>query len=88
MAELRKRKLFEMVGLKETAQFRFQQPLEAYIESFQARNGFSRDRLNSDEGAEFDRLLREVVTSHSPEGTVSLQLLTRVVWGKPQGRLS
>jgi SAM-dependent methyltransferase len=82
--EIAARGLFEQRGLKTTAPVRFRQSVDAYVESFHARNGLSRDRLDAQAASEFDSRLRALVSRHCPDGVVELQIMGRVIWGKPQ----
>ncbi len=68
--ELEKRTLFERVGMEETKPVIFRQSIEEWIESYHARNGFSRDRMGKVEAQECDEQLRQVISRHCEEGTV------------------
>ncbi len=76
--------LFQQVGIQTTASVSFRQSVDEYVESFHARNGLSRDRMNANAASAFDRHLRELVSQHCPNGVVELQIRGRVIWGKPQ----
>ena len=82
--ELETRGLFKQVGLKTTAPVSFRQSVQAYVESFHARNGLSRDRMETQALREFDEQLRDLVNRHCPDGVVELQIKGRVIWGFPQ----
>jgi SAM-dependent methyltransferase len=82
--ELAARGLFEQVGMQTTAPTPFRQSVEAYIESFHARNGMSRDRMDANAAHEFDERLRQLVSQYCPNGIVELQIRGRVIWGKPK----
>jgi hypothetical protein len=82
--ELAARGLFEPVGMQTTAAVPFRQSVEAYIESFHARNGLSRDRLDADMAQEFDERLRQLVSQYCPNGIVELHIRGKVIWGKPK----
>jgi hypothetical protein len=81
--QLEQRGLFRQVGLQETPPAPFEQPIAAWVESFHARNGFSRDRMNPQMAQECDRRLTEIITAHCPTGIVTQQICGRVIWGKP-----
>ena len=81
--ELVRRSLFRERGRRVTAPIVFTQPLEAYIASFHARNGFSRDRMTPDAAAAFDRTVADLVRSYTAGGDVELQITGQVVWGLP-----
>ncbi len=81
--ELEQRQLFQLLGNYETAAEPFQQPLDAYIQSFHARNGFSLDRMDPQAAAQFDHELRAVVEPFCPQGLVEQQISARILWGRP-----
>jgi SAM-dependent methyltransferase len=81
IAELETRGLFRKRGERRTAAVPFTRPIDAYIESFHARNGFSRQRMRPDMAARFDAELRALVAPFCPEGLVTLQVIGVVVWG-------
>lgn len=82
--ELAQRGLFEPCGMKTTAPVSFRQSVDKYVESFHARNGLSRDRMDARTAHDFDAKLRELVGQYCPNGIVELQIRGRVVWGKPK----
>lgn len=81
--ELEQRNLFQLHGSYETATVPFQQPIDSYIQSFHARNGFSLDRMDSQAAAQFDQELRAVVEPFCPHGLVEQQISARILWGRP-----
>jgi SAM-dependent methyltransferase len=82
--ELAKRGLFEPVGEERTPPLPFRQPLESYVESIHSRNGFSRDRMTCSAAAAFDAQVESLLTSHYPDRTVELEVVGRIVWGRPR----
>ena len=81
--ELVGRGLFVVHGQTEVASPPFTQPVSDYIESYHARNGFSRDRMSAEAAAAFDREARAVLDRYCPDGQVTLHLRGAVVWGRP-----
>lgn len=81
--ELSSRGLFVEHGRKKTCPVPFEQELDNYIESLHARNDFSRDRMSPDSVAEFDELVRNIVSNFSSGNTISGEIHATVVWGKP-----
>ena len=81
--ELVVRGLFAQHGITTTAPVPFRQSVAAYIESFHARNGLSRDRMDAQTARDFDGKLRELMYRYCPSGIIELQVRSRVVWGKP-----
>lgn len=76
--------LFEQHGIKTTTPVPFCQSVDEYVESFHARNGLSRDRMDAQAASAFDQQLRELVREHCPSRVVELQISGRVIWGRPQ----
>ena len=85
-ADLETKGLFGKKGCRETKPIEFRQSIDAFIESAHARNGFSRDRMDQIEAAEFDTKLKDVLSKHCPDGQVAKQIKGRVIWGKPLKR--
>ena len=81
--ELANRGLFQPMGLRTTAPVTFRQSIEAYVESFHARNGLSRDRMTRQQARAFDDDLRTLVMRYCPDGMVTLQVRSQVIWGRP-----
>jgi SAM-dependent methyltransferase len=83
IAELEARGLFRVVGRTITAPLAYERTVEEYVESFHARNGLSRDRLDPVVAAEFDREVTALVEPHAADGVLSLRVAGSVVWGAP-----
>ncbi|MGH2561932.1 MAG: hypothetical protein ACRDJH_22955, partial [Thermomicrobiales bacterium] len=83
IAELEQRGLFRVLGRQTTDPIPFHQPIAAYVESFHARNGFSRDRMPPASAAAFDAEVTRLVTPHANDGLVTLQVPGKVIWGSP-----
>ncbi|MGE5463128.1 MAG: class I SAM-dependent methyltransferase [Syntrophothermus sp.] len=81
--ELEQRQLFQLHGSYETASVPFQQPIDSYIQSFHARNGFSLDRMDPLAAAQFDRGLRAEVEPFCPNGLVEQKIRALILWGRP-----
>lgn len=84
--ELAVRGLFEPHGITTTAPVLFRQSVAEYVESFHARNGLSRDRMDAQAAQDFDGKLRALLHRYCPDGVVALQISGRVVWGKPRSQ--
>jgi len=84
--ELTSRKLFTIAGEKSFRSTPYQQPVDDFIESIHARNGFSRDRSSSD-ARDFDRGVREVVGRAYPDQTIEFQAVSSITWGEPRAKL-
>ncbi len=81
--ELEQRWLFQRRGHQTTAPVPFTQSVADYMESFHARNGFSRDRMNPEAASAFDRHLGQLVRPHTSSGMVTLRVVGTVTWGTP-----
>ncbi|MCB0125223.1 MAG: hypothetical protein KDE58_23375, partial [Caldilineaceae bacterium] len=76
--------LFRRAGVVEIKPVRFSQPIDAWVEAIHARNGFSRDRMDAGQAAEFDQQVRSIITQHCPGGEVAQSISARIIFGKPQ----
>ena len=83
VAELEQRQLFQLRGSYETAPVKFQQSIDDWVESFHARNGFSRDRMDADAAHACDAALRAAIGPYCPDGVVEQSLAARILWGTP-----
>lgn len=83
VAELTDRGLFRLLGQEITAAMPFEQPVADYVESFHARNGFSRDRMTAAAAAAFDREVTAILAPHTPDGVVRLGVVGVITWGLP-----
>jgi trans-aconitate methyltransferase len=81
--ELEERKLYKKIGEKSTEPKAFKQSLDEYIESFHARNGFSREIMSKDSADRFDNEVRNLLLKYCSEENVEVQIIGDVVWGKP-----
>jgi trans-aconitate methyltransferase len=82
-AELERRGLFQLHGSYETPPMRFQQSIDDWVESFHARNGFSRDRMGRRAADACDAALRAAVLPYSPNGFIEQHIAARILWGAP-----
>lgn len=83
IAELETRGLFRQLGRYETPVVSFDQRVGDYVESFHARNGFSRDRMTPERAIAFDRRLRLLVEPFATDGMVRIRHVNEIVWGAP-----
>ncbi len=83
--ELTLRGLFRLDGQRRTDPVAFVQSIDDYVESFHARDGFSRDRMEPAHAAAFDDEVRHLVGRQRPSGEVELGVVGVVVWGQPLG---
>jgi SAM-dependent methyltransferase len=83
VSELEHRHLFQLRGSYETPPMRFQQSIDAWLEAFHARNGFSRDRMDTHAAEACDAALRAAVLPYCPDGIVEQHIAARILWGAP-----
>ncbi|HEV3216328.1 MAG TPA: class I SAM-dependent methyltransferase [Vicinamibacterales bacterium] len=81
--EIAARGLFRRAGTQETGPMVFRQAIDAYVESFHARNGLSRERMGETAARKFDALVRAAARPHCRDDIVELRVRARVIWGKP-----
>lgn len=77
------RGLFKQSGARRTQPVPVTQTLDDYIESIHSRNGFSRDRMISEEAAAFDIEARRLLEQHASDGVIRFAVCASVVWGAP-----
>ncbi len=82
-AELEQRGLFRETGRYRSEPVPFDQTIYDYVNSYHARNGFSRDRMDPAKADAFDRELTAIVASHVTGDTVRLMVFGAIVWGIP-----
>jgi SAM-dependent methyltransferase len=82
-AELERRGLFRLRGAHTTAPAPFRQPVDEWVETFHARNGFSRDRMDANAASAFGAELRAAIGRFCPGGIVEQSIAARVLWGDP-----
>jgi SAM-dependent methyltransferase len=83
VAELTRRTLFHSLGQVQTDPVPFTQPVADYVESFHARNGFSRDRMSPEAATAFDTEAEHLVRPFAREGLITLEVTGHIVWGHP-----
>ena len=81
--ELVQRRLFTPLGDVRTDPIVVRRSVADYVESFHSRNGFSRDRMEPDEAAAFDRALAALAEPFAVDGLLTLQVAARTIWGSP-----
>jgi cyclopropane fatty-acyl-phospholipid synthase-like methyltransferase len=84
--ELQTRNLFTVEGSGDLSGSRYRRTVDAYVEDFHSRNGFSRARMDPTRASAFDGSVRELVTPYATaDGRLSLTVAARVTWGRPHG---
>lgn len=81
--ELERRQLLQPRGRVQTEAIIFRQAVNDYVESFHARNGLSRDRMEPEAAAAFDVEAERLVRPYARDGLVELEVHGLVVWGNP-----
>lgn len=82
-AELERRGLFQLRGTHTTAPAPFRQTIDEWVETFHARNGFSRDRMAPGAAGACDAELRAAIGPFCAGGIVEQSVAARVLWGAP-----
>ncbi len=82
--ELGKRRLFSKQGEKLIGPQTFTQTIDDYIEAIHSSNGFSRERMHSENAQLFDDTVRELVWSYVGTERFETAVSTHIVWGFPQ----
>lgn len=83
ITELTERGLFQIMDQWQTEPVPFRQPIHDYVNSFHARNGFSRDRMAPAAADAFDRELTAIVARHATDGFVHLSITGQIITGLP-----
>ena len=83
IAALEQNSLFSKKGEQVTTPIVFAQSIEAYIESFHSRIGFSRADMRTTRALAFDRELREILLKTYSNGILLFSLSTKIIWGLP-----
>lgn len=83
VGELEQRTLFRPLGQTRTDTVAFSQPIADYVESFHARNGFSRGRMTPEAAAAFDAEAERVVRPFAQDGLIRLDIAGLIIWGLP-----
>lgn len=83
--ELASRGLFRRDGARRTDPVPFTLSIAAYVASFHAHNGFSRERMGAARADAFDAAALALVRAYRPSGRVDLAVAGTVVWGRPLG---
>ncbi|HEV2529536.1 MAG TPA: class I SAM-dependent methyltransferase [Thermomicrobiales bacterium] len=81
--ELVKRGLFHPLTTHRTDPAPFHQSIEDYVESYHARNGFSRDRMPAADAIAFARELTDVVRPFATDGMLELDIFGTITFGIP-----
>ncbi len=81
--ELEQRGLFRETGRYRTDPVPFDQTIYDYVNSYHARNGFSRGRMDPSVADAFDNELMAIISSYTAANHVRLMVYGDVVWGRP-----
>ena len=81
--ELERRRLFRVVGRRETAPVVSRQPIKDYIASFHSRSSLSRDHMLPADADAFDQRLRRLVRPWVRGDMLDLRTVGSIVWGTP-----
>ncbi len=83
--QLEQRGLFRRMGSAQTEMIEWRQPVNEWVESIHARNGFSRDRMDPKLAAEADAVFKEIASRHAGgrEASIVHRFSGTLVFGKP-----
>jgi hypothetical protein len=81
--ELTGRGLFTVLGQARTQPVDISQSVADYVESFHARNGLSRDRMQPKIAADFDAAATEILAPYAVNGKLHWQHHGSLLWGEP-----
>ncbi len=83
--QLEQRGLFQRKGSAQTEMIEWRQPVDEWVESIHARNGFSRDRMDPELAAEADAAFKEIASRHvcGREGSIVHRYSGTLAFGKP-----
>jgi SAM-dependent methyltransferase len=81
--ELTGRGLFSVLGRAEDQPVSITLSVADYVESFHARNGLSRDRMQPKTAADFDAAISEILTPYTVKGNLRWQYRGTLLWGEP-----
>lgn len=85
--ELTSRRLYTLLGREVMPAEPFEQSVDDYVESFHARNGFSRARMSAEDAKEFDAEMRSMAGPHTEEGMLRTSVRATICWGVPGAQL-
>lgn len=83
VAEFGKYRLFQKQGERTTAAVPFRQTISDCVAAQHARSSLSLDTLTTEQAAQFDASLYELLLPGAEDGYVTMPIIGRMVWGKP-----
>jgi hypothetical protein len=81
--ELVRRGLFHPLSTHRSEPEPFHQPVHDYVESYHARNGFSRDRMAPADATAFGREMTAIVLPHATNSMIRLDVVGTITFGIP-----
>jgi SAM-dependent methyltransferase len=82
--ELQTRHLFRQEGIFHSQPVPYVQSGEDFVGSIHSRNGFSRQRMGEEAAEAFDQQVGNLLRPYLQEGQLTLAVVGRIVWGRPQ----
>ncbi|QBD81017.1 class I SAM-dependent methyltransferase [Ktedonosporobacter rubrisoli] len=83
IAELEKEQLFQKLGERQSAPVLVKQTVEDYIAAQHARSTLSLDTMTTEQAAQFDREMQELLLPFAQDGLLTLNVAGGITWGKP-----
>lgn len=75
--------LIEIAGRAVSAPMPFRQPVRFYVEQFHSTSALAREWMAAREAAAFDLAVEEIVAPYAVDGTLDLDVVAEVTWGRP-----
>ncbi len=83
IAELERYHLFQKQGEQVTAPVAWRQTIADYIAAQHARSALSLETMTASQAAQFASEMQALLSPHAQNGQLTMQIIGRVVWGKP-----
>lgn len=81
---LEKERLFQKLGMRETAPVSVSQTVEDYIAARHARSILSLDTMTASQATQFDTEMQALLSPEAQDGLLTFSVIGRVIWGKPK----
>ncbi|MBE3568492.1 MAG: methyltransferase domain-containing protein [Thermogemmatispora sp.] len=81
VAEMEQHGLFRLLGERQTAPLLMQQTIEDHIAAQYAYSSLA--GLDSEQRADFEREMRELLTPFARDGVLSFEVVATITWGRP-----
>jgi ubiquinone/menaquinone biosynthesis C-methylase UbiE len=79
---LRQRELFDLTNSADSSPMAFRQSVRHYVEQFHSTATLAREHMSEQEARDFDGAVEDVVAPWADEGTLELEIVANVTWGR------